>query len=156
MNIIFIWTIIICVITVTIIINRNAKSYVYTLKASNREEYLVVGKVTFKGKEMSMYITKLEFQDYEFAQTIVKNYQYKATINNEVLFGFGYNTTNYNLINPISIKELMKKMVIDYSDNINISKEEIINNNVILEFNFIDTENNQISKSIELIILPEK
>ena len=147
--------IVILSLIISIIVRNNNKIYEYNLKTGNRDEYLVNGDISFKGKKMLVNINKIEFEDYTFNKTIINNYQYRVLSNKKVLYGFGYGPTNDKIPEKITISELMENFTINYTDVIDISKEEIINNNIALQFIFTDTDNNQITKDINILLIPK-
>ena len=148
--------IIIASVVIGIIIKNNTKVYEYDLKSADPYDYQVEGKLLIKGNKLSVQIDKVKIVDYQFLHTNINNYQYNVLSNNKTLFGFGYNLTNENLHGPMSIYEFLDNFKIDYNDKFVTSKEWLVANNITLRLNFIDINDNQINKEIEIILVPHK
>ena len=145
--------IIIIGIVIAIIIRQNNKVYEYDLKSANTDDYQVEGKLIIKGNLLTINIDNIKFTDHNFKKNIIKNYEYKIFSNNLPIVGVGLNGISNNNVKDISIYEFQKGLKIYYHDKLLVPKEKIINNNLILEFNFIDTEDNIINKKIEILVM---
>ena len=143
--------IIIGIIAIIYIIKQNNKQYIYDLK-SYTSEYYVKGNIIFKGNNVNFHISKIEFQDYEFNTTNIVDYRYRLMSNGKIIFGLGYGTETENFSDITTINELMNSFTIDYIDKNNIDKKELIDNKLIIEFIFIDENNNKITKNIECVL----
>ncbi len=137
-----------------IIIKQNNKAYEYNLISSNQDECQIEGKLTLKGNIVTININKIEFVDYSLKRTIIKNYEYKLLSNNEYIIGVGYNNVSNITSKEMQISEFQKNFKIYYHDKSLLSKEEIINNNMLLEFNFIGIDNNIVNQKIEILLVP--
>lgn len=141
-------------IVIAIIIRQNNKVYEYNLKSANYSEYQVEGQLMIERNKITINIGKIKFTDYNLKKTVIKNYEYKLFSNNLPLVGVGLNGISNNNVKEISISELQKNLKIYYHDKLLVPKEKLINNNLILEFNFIDENSNIINKRIEISIIP--
>lgn len=146
--------IIIIGIVIAIIIRQNNRVYEYNLKSANYSEYQVEGQLMIERNKITINIGKIKFTDYNLKKTVIKNYEYKLFSNNLPLVGVGLNEISNNNVKEISISELQKNLKIYYHDKLLVPKEKLINNNLILEFNFIDENSNIINKRIEISIIP--
>lgn len=146
--------IIIIGIVIAIIIRQNNKVYEYDLKSTNSHDYQIEGKIIIKGNKLYINIHKLVFGDYYFSKTSIKNYEYELFIKNKVLVGVGYNSISNNIPEEIEISEFQQTFKIEYYDKLLVNRELFNNNNLILNFNFIDTDNNVINKKIEILVMP--
>jgi len=146
--------IVLATISILFIIKYN-KEYKYTLDANDNYSH-VEGAAIFKGNKMTLNIDKITFYSKPLNNTVIKNYQYKITSNNIVIFGFGYNSVTESIKEPIKLEELMSQLNIDFSDAIELDRQTIIDNKIILEFVFTDIDDNVINKDIEIILVPEK
>lgn len=147
--------VVIIAIIIGLLLREYNKTYEYTLD-SNTENYRIRGKAVFKGRQLSLNINKIVFYDVQLNQTVIKDYKYKITSNNKVIFGFGYRATSEPLNKPIMISKFMDELIINYTDEINLNRQEIINNNMVLELTFTDTNDNIINKKIEIALIPKK
>lgn len=148
--------IIIIGIVIAIIIRQNNKVYEYDLKSANYSEYQVEGKLMIKGNRLTIDINRIKFNDYNFCSTIIKNYEYTLASYNEALLGVGYNTASNTILSETEISEFQKTFKIYYYDKLLLPKEMVVKNNLILEFKFIDTEDNVINKKIEILVMSAK
>ena len=148
--------IIIIGIIIGIIIKENNKTYEYDVISGNINEYNVEGSISFKNNKMEMNIKKIEFEDYNFLQTIIKNYQYMVYSDKKLLFGFGYSHRNENLINEQSISEFQNDFKINYYDKIDMNRNLILKNNILIDINFVDIDNNIINKKIDILLIPKE
>lgn len=142
---------IILITSIVFIIKQNNKVYEYDLKSATPTDYQVEGKIIIKGNVITINIDKVGFIDYNLKRTMIKNYEYKLSTNEKSLVGVGYNDASNTLVKEISISEFQKIFKIYYHDKVPISNEEIINNGLELEFNFIDINDNVINKKLKII-----
>ena len=152
---IIIFTIMIITIIVSIYIKNSNSEYAYTITVDNANTH-VVGNTVFKRNRLKMTIKSINFDDYELNQTMVQNYQYKIISNDVVIFGFGYNSITESLKEPVMIRDLLKKINIDFYDEIELTQNEIVENNIFVEFIFTDIDGNIINKELELVLIPIK
>ena len=123
------------------------------MKSANYEDYYIEGKLIIKGNVLTIDINKIKFNDYNLKNTMIKNYEYKLFSGSRPLLGVGYNDASNNVVKEFYIFEFQKAFKIYYHDKMLISKEEITNSNLILEFNFVDIDDNVINKKIEILIM---
>ena len=152
-KLLFLIPIIIIIALIIIYLKNNPKEYEYTLITSDINNY-VEGKATIRGKQLTLQIDNIILSNYRIYNAIIKNYQYKIFTNDKLILGFGYDSEIENLTSPISVQEFLQNFTINYRDEVNIPMDEIVNNNLILEFNFIDEEDNIINKQIEISLIP--
>lgn len=146
--------IVLTIISILFIMKYN-KEYKYDLVTTNKDCY-VEGTAVFKGDKLTLHINKVSINNYDLNHTIIKNYQYKILSKNKIVFGFGYDSDIENLASPVLVKELLQDIIINYHDELNISKEDIVNNHLILEFTLTDEQDNIINKKIEIMLIPSK
>ena len=144
---------IILIISIIFIIKQNNKVYEYDLKSADATNYYVEGKLTVKGSIITININKVRFNDYSFKDTIIKNYEYDLYLGDHILVGTGYVGVSNNMEREIQISEFQKVFRIDYYDKLPISKQEIIDSELILEYSFIDANNDTINKRIGILIM---
>lgn len=137
----------------SIFIYQNNRTYTYKIVSSETEEdYHVEGFVHFKKEKISITLNEILFLDKEFADTIIKNYEYEITSNNEMIFGYGYiDITSYRDI-PISIQEFTKKNKINFETATKLTKEGIVKNGINLKLNFLTNNDEIITKELMLEI----
>lgn len=152
----FLIPIIIIGIVIAIIIRQNNRVYEYDLKSANYNEYQVEGKIIIRGNKLNINIHKIVFGDYDFSKKSIKNYEYELFIKDKVLVGVGYNSISNNIPKEIEISEFQKTFKIEYYDKLLVNRELFNNNNLMLDFNFIDTDNNVINKKIEILVMSAK
>ena len=151
----FLIPIIIIGIVIAIFIKQNNKVYEYDLKSANPQDYQVEGRLTIKKNRLNINIDKIEIINYNLKSTKIKNYEYKLYCKDNVLVGVGYNDISNNLLREIQIFNLLKSFKIEYHDKLSLPKE-LLTNNLTLEFNFVDTDNNNINKKIEILMMAAK
>ena len=139
----------ILIITSVFIIYNHNKTYAYNLLTAS-EEYYVEGKAIFHGDKISILVNKIEFMDKEFNSTIIKNYEYNISSGNNYLFNYGY----LYLINQIekeqTIKEFSNNFTINYNSQSKFIRNKIIKENIVINIKFLDKNNKEIVKKIEL------
>lgn len=143
--------IIILTVIATIIISNNNKTYMYKLKAADKENYYVDGKVVFTGNNMSLLINKITFLDKNINKLEIKNYQYRITSDKLLIYAMGYSDYGVTMLESVAtVKNLSKNLTINYTGE--NDRQDIINSNLILNIIFLDSNNNEISQNIELIL----
>ena len=144
-------TTIILIITSIFIYTTN-KTYTYDLYCDNTDEYFMEGQVTFKNDKISIFVNKLDFFDEQTNSMIVKNYEYKVYSNDLIIFAYGYMTTGAQFENETTIGKITSTFRINYTDTIYVSRKEIIKNKLLLIINFLDENNKEITKEIEITL----
>lgn len=139
------------IIAVVIIISNKNKTYVYTLKSSNNE-YEVYGTIIFKNKQTSIIINNIIFKEKEFNDTFIKNFEYRLSSNNILILRYGYINQNDLIFEPVSIKNYMESFSINYDISIPLNKKKVIKNGIILELKFLDVNNSEIIKEVNIEI----
>ena len=143
----------ILILSIVFVIKQNNKVYEYDLVSADQYDCQIEGKLTIIGNTITINIDKIMFNDYDFYSTIIKNYEYRLSSNGEYIVGVGYSDTTDIMAKKVPISEFQEDLKIHYSDRLMPSKENIINNNLMLEFNFVDTADNIINKKIEILIM---
>lgn len=147
--------ILIIILVLTIInINKN-KTEVYKLSPVDSTEYYIDGEIIFKDNYVYININKLGFMNEELSNMIIKNYQYELYSDNILIVGYGYTPAETSISKETNIKEWCKTFKINYEDSLTINKKDIANNIIKLKISFIDKNNTEISKSIEIKLLKE-
>lgn len=139
---------IIIIFTVLFIYNNNNKTYTYNMLSTEENDYYIDGKVIFNQDNISITTNKIYFRDLNFAETIIRNYEYSLITEDEVIFGYGFIDSIQLVDSPVSIKELLKTITISFDGKTKLPKETITKNNLKLTFKFLDEENNEITKEI--------
>ena len=138
---------IIATISVFIIVKNS--SDIYKLESVVNENK-VDGKMIFKDNKTYIIINSIVFKDKDFNKIVIKNYEYKIKCNNDILFKKG-NIEEEKLISRAqTIKEISEKIKIDYSDEIKISRQIIINEGIDLKITFLTADNKTINKNIKI------
>ena len=136
----------------TIYTYEKNKTYTYQVFSSEKEDYFIDGTATYKNGNITMILSDIEFKDKELNNTIIENYEYSISIKGNLIFSLGFiNMVDY-LDEPISIEQFNENLSINFSNNTKISKEEILANNLILQFKFLTEDNEIITKEIKLIL----
>jgi len=128
---------------------ESGKIDVYKL-VSDGDEYQVEGKIMFKNDNMGIYISNLNFNNKEFNNTIIKNYDYKIYSNDNILISYGHTENIAMLASKITVFDFLKSFAINYEGQLNISKDYIIKNGIILKFSFLDENDELITKDIQI------
>ena len=144
-------TLLILTITTTIIY-YNDKTYVYDITSTNEDEHHIEGKVTFKGKNISIMLNKLYFIDDNFASTIITNYQYEIISNDTFIFGYGQNSQGKVIEKEYTIQEFTDSFKINYSSDTYVKRKVILKNNIYLYLTMWDTNSKEIKKKIEIML----
>lgn len=128
----------------SIFIYQNNRTYTYNIISKGTEDdYYVEGFAHFKKEKISIDLNEIFFKDKYFLNTVIKNYEYQITSNNEFIFGYGYIGELLYLEKPITITEFIKNNKINIDTETNLKKESIIKNGINLKFKFL-TENDKI------------
>ena len=138
---------IIAIISVFIIIKNSTN--VYKLESEDAN-YNVIGKVTFSNNKVYIIVNDIIFKDKDFNKIAVKNYEYKIKCSNDILFKNDNIEEENLLLNDITIKEFNEKFKINYSDEIKISKQMIINDGLELKITFLTNDDKTINKTIKM------
>ena len=138
-------------ITIIITIFTLIKNKTYTYDLINiSNDYYIEGTISIKKNNISVVINQLEILDNNINETIITNYEYNMTSNNQYIFRYGYNFLGDNIGNKQKIKDVLKEFNVKYNGQTDISRTDIEKNNLILNFNFIDETGNEMSKKIEI------
>jgi len=139
------------IIIISIFIYQNNKTYAYNI-SNTTDEYNVEGELIFRGSNISLVINELYFKETEFTSTIIKNYEYTINSGENYLFRHGYIYLPSGIEEPMSIKDFMSSFTINYNAETKIQKEKIINDGILINFVFLDENNNEINKEVKLSI----
>ena len=135
--------------TVFIYNKANNKTYVYNL-LSTSDDYYIDGKAIFKGDELSLIVNVIECRNKEINSTMIKNYEYSVHSNNVTIFRRGYIYLTNQLDNELTIKEFFKEFKINHNNKLNVIRQKIIDNDMIITFKFLDMNNQEIIKDIKI------
>ena len=142
--------IIICIST--IFIYEKNKTYSYRISSTEKEEYYVKGTGTYNDGNISINISDISFKDEEFNNIMIENYEYSASIKNDTIFRYGYIDIIDQFDNTMSIEDFFKNLSVIFDAKTKLSKEEIIQDNIIVNFKFLTNENQIINKEIKIIL----
>lgn len=148
-------TLIIIVVTSLLVYNNN-KTYVYDIKKIDGEDYYIEGKVTFQNKKLSIIVNKLEFRDQDFSSTTIKDYRYKIKTDDKYIFGYGHNPNGNNIEENVTIEEISKNFIINYDSESDYTRKEILENKLSIVFSFLTSEEKEIEKEIEIVLIAQK
>lgn len=135
---------------VIVLINRN-RSYVYTLSSKN-SIYEVEGNTYFEKGNIVIAINWLSFKNKEYDNLYINNYEYAIMCNKHFIVRKGYvNNSDLNF-RPILLKDYMHNFSINYQidSQPDINKTMLVNNGLVLEIKFLDTDNNIHKEIIEI------
>lgn len=151
-NILIVLFIVIGVIISTVFIYNkvNNKTYVYNL-LSTSDDYYIDGKAIFKGDELSLVVNKIKFKDDELNSVLIKNYEYDVISNNIIIVKQGY----INLINQLETEQKIWEFLNNFRINhnakmINVSRQNLINNNITITLKLLDVNDNVIVNKIKI------
>ena len=140
----------IIIIFTSIFIYTTTKTYTYDMVCTNSDECHIKGKVSFENNKISILVNELGFLDEQINSIKVKNYEYKVYSNDLIIFAYGYTPTGNHLEKAKTIGEIANTFRINYTDTISVPRKEIIENKLLLIINFLDENNKEITKKIEL------
>ena len=140
----------IIIILSSLFIYYNNKTYIYNVYSANGDDYFVEGQVSFYKNELSIMINSIEFKNYEFKTKKIKNYEYDISTNNEFIFRYGYNLTTNNLERSITIDEFASDFNMNHTVENTTTRKAILKNNFDVTFRFINENNEEITKKIEI------
>lgn len=146
-------TVILIFIT-SIFVYQNNKTYKYKVISGEKEEYYVDGIAYAKNDNISVTINEIRFKNEEFSKTIIQNYEYTITINNKIIFGYGYIDSMNLLEKPISIEKFSNTFNVSFDTKTNIKAKKMIENNIELKLKLLDNNKNEITKIISLLFEP--
>lgn len=146
--------IIICIST--IFIYENNKTYTYKIASVEDTKYYVKGTVTYNNGNISILLSDIEFKDSNFNNIIIKNYEYSVSIKQKTLFGYGYIENTEQIETPITVKKFIKNLNININTKTKLKKQEITENNLILEIKFLTNENELIIKNIKVRLVTDE
>ena len=147
--------ILIIIFIAVIYINNKADGDVYILQTMD-QKYYVDGKLTITDNELLIFINRITFENYSFNQTIVKNYEYMLLSSNKIICKRGNIKLDNLLFSPLIVRDFLKTFTVDYKSEKPDNIDEILNNNLILKFIFVDENNNRIEKEIKIKIVHKK
>ena len=140
----------------TIFITQKNKTYTYRISSTETKEYFVDGIANYNNGKISVSINTLYFKDEEINNIIIQNYEYKITINEKFLFGYGYIETADNLNNSISIGEYTNNLKIIFDSSTKVSKNILDQNNMTLKIKFLTSKNEELEKELKLKLVVDK
>ena len=154
--IVFIALIIVVGLSVLLIYKINNKMDIYELASNDNDNYYVEGKVIFKQKTMTIYINKLSLNDRDFCNTMVKNYKYRIDSGDNILLVYGFLLEVNELTSLISIDDIIKNLNINYEHTVDIDKNELIKNGLVLRMSFLGSGDEVLEKDIVLTLKKSK
>ena len=137
-------------LTTTFIIYLNNKTYVYKITSTKPEEYFVSGQVSVQGNSLTMIVNNIEIKEEKIKQTEIKDYEYNIKSKENYIYRYGYLEALENIEKTQTIKELLQKVKINFNTKLELTKKEIFENNIVITFNFIDSNNQEIIKELEV------
>lgn len=140
----------------TIYTYEKNKTYTYQLFSEEKEEYYIEGTATYNNNNISININEIKFKDEEFNNLMIENYEYSISIKDNLVFSLGFIDSIDYLEESISIDKFIKNVSINFTNNIKISKEEFVKDNMILEFKFLTKDNQIITKKIKMTLSPKE
>ena len=143
-------SLLIIAIGIILFINNKDKNEVYLLKSVNQDEYQIEGNITINNNNLTIFINKVEFEDYSFNQMIIKNCEYYLLSGNKTIYRYNYNQLTDTIDPPITIINFFKTFKLNYRiEKIN-DINEILNNDIYLKLIFVDKYNNQLTRNIKI------
>ena len=140
----------------TIFITQKNKTYTYKIFSAETKEYFVDGIANYNNGKISVSINTLYFKDEELNNTIIQNHEYKITINEKFLFGYGYIENVNALNNPVTIKEFTNNLKIIFDSTTKVSKSLIDKNDMIIKMQFLTNQNEELEKELKLNLVVDK
>lgn len=141
------------IIIILVIMNNKHHSKEYVIKSLNPDEYQLNGILTIDNNNIVIKIDEIEFQDYDFRQILIDNYQYRLFLNQNFIFGMNADSEYSILHKTISIEDFTKKFTIYYKgpyvNNVN-------NGNLLIELIYYKMDGNIIKKQIETTLKSKK
>jgi len=140
------------VIITSVFLYYQNKTYTYTISSANEDEYVVKGQLTLQGNNASLLINQLYFKDEKFVLTTIKNYDYALHLENNYIFGYGYNPSGEYIENSITtIKEFCDNFRINYNNNNDKFNKKAIKSDLKLVISFIKENDTTITKELKLV-----
>ncbi len=135
-----------------IIFNSMKEPTEYIIKSLNTDEYLVDGTLTVQGDNIIININKIEFQNYNFCQTMIKDYEYSVYFNEKFLFGVNGDYEYDNLYEKVTIKDIVEKISINYKVKKLKEIKSLNKEKITIKLYFTKNDNSLIEKDLDLII----
>ena len=143
-------------LTLSICVYRNNKEYTYNIISADKDKYYIEGQLSMKGKKLSIIVNKLDILDDIINSIKIINYEYEITIDKEFIFGYGYTPTTYLLETEESIEYFNKTFTVNYNGDTNLTKDDILKNNIIINITYLDKNKKEIIQNIKLDLLAIK
>ena len=140
---------ILLIIVIIAIIIHNNRSCIYTLKSTDND-YHIVGKVIFENNETTIIVSELKLKNAKYDNIPIKNYEYNVKCNNEFIIRKGYIDNPDFDIAPILVKDFIKALTINFSTDTKIEREVLVNNGLIMDIQFLGTDNNRYQETINI------
>lgn len=135
------------------LIYHNNKTYVYNLISKDNATIAITGQVTFQNNKISLVVHKLRFvEDHDLKNKIIKNYEYQISSNGTFIYGFGYSPNGDILEKGRTIQEFTEQFEIKYSGDSDLTRKEIIDNDLNITLKLIDEDGKEITKEIEAVL----
>lgn len=131
------------------------KTYTYNLVSANRDEYYIEGQMEFKNKHFSITINQIGILDKEINSITIKNYEYEVKYKSQHLYRYGYHSDGRLLDENTTIENITGRTRIHYTGDDKLKRKDIIEDNITLKLNFIDENNNEITKEIDILLYPK-
>lgn len=140
----------------SIFIYQSNKTYTYRVSSVDETEYYVDGIANYNNGNISINISDISFKDNEFNNTIIENYEYTVSINEKMLFGYGYIESIDNLNSSISIREFTDNLKIIFNSKTKVDQKDINVNNMIIKIKFLTNKNEEITKELNIRLVVDK
>ena len=141
-------------ITASVLIYYNNKTYIHGIHSTNEEEYYIEGQVALNKGQISIIVNKLNFMDEDFSSIMIKNYEYYINLDNKCIFSYGYIMDIDQFEEKIKIKDFSENFRINYNGDTQIKANRILKSKFTILFKFIDENNNEILKEVEFSLYP--
>jgi len=133
------------VILITSLIYHYNQTYTYALIS---DDYYIEGNAIFERNTIFININKLEFTTKELYPVKIKNYDYQIKIADKVIFGYGH-SPNYKIeTSTKDIESFLQSFRVNYNGEIDFTRKEILENNIVIKLVFVTEANEKINKEI--------
>lgn len=131
------------------------KTYVYDIVAIDHNKYKIDGYATNKNGIISIYINNFTFVDRAINFNI-KNYRYEVKLKNQILLGYSQTAEDNTAYKKYTIQDIENILKINYTGQINLSKKEILEENIYIHLTLGDEQNNEFDHEIEIALYKKK
>ena len=121
----------------------NNKTYVYDLAELEHEKFKIEGYASYKKGILSLYISNFEFNEPQYINLKIKDFQYYLQLDDQIILGYGQTQEDVIAQKKYIMSNVEEILKISYTGETKLSQKELLEKNVYILLTLWDDNNNE-------------